>query len=190
VGAVGDGVDGRPIEHIVARQALMEIKSTVESSVPTLAVSGTIDTRAAAEFEAALKKAIEGGNNRVLLDFAKVDLITSSGIRVLVMFAKRLQSAGGGLVLCALTPDVLRVFEISGLATQFKIAATRAEALAKLKPAAAAAQAPPRGSKVSRLVGALLGGEPAAAARASQTARSPLSSKIAELLDTPGAPRK
>lgn len=189
MGAVVDRVDVGPVRRIVAQQTLMEIKTTTESGVPTLAVSGTIDTRASAEFEAALKKAVEGGNNRAMLDFGKVDLITSSGIRVLVMFAKRLQSAGGGLVLCALTADVLRVFEISGLATQFQIAATRAEALTKLKPAAAAASAP-RGSKVSRLVGALLGGQTKSEARPTQAARSPLSSKVAELLDTPGASRK
>jgi anti-anti-sigma factor len=167
----------------------MDIKTASDGTLATLTVSGTIDTRAAAEFEAALKKAVEGGAKRAVLDFAKVDLITSAGIRVLVMFAKRLQSSGGGLVLCALTPDVVRVFEISGLASQFQIAATRADGVAKLKPAPAAAQPQPRGSKVSRLVGALLGGEATAGAR-TQTVRSPLSSKVAELLDTLGTPRK
>ncbi len=168
----------------------MDIKTTAEGTLATLVVTGTIDTRAAAEFEAALKAAVEGGRNRVILDFARVDLITSAGIRVLVMFAKRLQSGGGGLVLCALTADVLRVFEISGLASQFKIAPTRADAAGKLKPAPAAAQPRPRGSKVSRLVGALLGGEAPTATRPTQAVRSPLSSKVAELLETPGTPRK
>jgi anti-anti-sigma factor len=164
----------------------MDIKTSSDAGIATLTISGTVDTRASADFEAALKKAVEGGVNRAILDFAKVDLITSAGIRVLVMFAKRLQSAGGGLVMCSLTPDVLRVFEISGLASQFKIAPTRAEAVGKLKPAAAAAAPPPRGSKVSRLVGALLGGEAPKDARPAQAARSPLSSQVAELLDKSG----
>ena len=168
----------------------MDVKTTAEGTLATLVVAGAIDTRAAAEFEAALKAAVEGGRNRVILDFAKVDLITSAGIRVLVMFAKRLQSGGGGLVLCALTADVLRVFEISGLASQFKIAPTRAEAVGTLKPAPPAAQPQARGSKVSRLVGALLGGDAPAAARQTQIGRSPLSSKVAELLDIPAIPRK
>jgi len=161
----------------------MEITTATDGTLATLTITGTIDTRASGDFEAALKKAVEGGVNRVILDFARVDLITSAGIRVLVMFAKRLQSAGGGLVMCALTPDVLRVFEISGLASQFKIAPTRADALARLKPAAAAAQPAPKGSKVSRLVGALLGGEAPKESRPAQTGRSPLSSQVAELLD-------
>ncbi|HYM24620.1 MAG TPA: STAS domain-containing protein [Vicinamibacterales bacterium] len=166
----------------------MQITTATDGTLATLTVSGTIDTRAAAEFEGALKKAVEGAVNRAILDFTKVDLITSAGIRVLVMFAKRLQSAGGGLALCALTPDVMRVFEISGLTTQFKIAATRADAMNRLK--AAAAPPPPRGSKVSRLVGALLGGESVTPARSTQATRSPLSSKVAELLDKKGSPRK
>jgi anti-anti-sigma factor len=162
----------------------MEIKTTSDGGIATLTITGTVDTRASVEFEAALRKAVEGGVNRAILDFAKVDLITSSGIRVLVMFAKRLQSAGGGLVMCALTADVTRVFEISGLASQFKIAPTRADAVARLKPSASA-QPLPRGSKVSRLVGALLGGEAPKDARPTQAVRSPLSSQIAELLDKP-----
>jgi anti-anti-sigma factor len=184
VGAIGDSV--RRAIRIRFAETLMDIKTETDGSLATLTITGTIDTRASAEFEAALKKAVEGGVNRAILDFAKVDLITSSGIRVLVMFAKRLQSAGGGLVMCALTPDVLRVFEISGLASQFKIAATKAEAVAKLKPAAVAAAQPPRGSKVSRLVGALLGGEAPKETRPAQPARSALSSQVAELLDRPG----
>jgi anti-anti-sigma factor len=169
----------------------MDVATTTESGVATLAITGTIDTRASAEFEKALAKAVEGSGTRAIVDFARVDLITSAGIRVLVMFAKRLHSAGGGLALCALTPDVQRVFEISGLTTQFKIAVTRGDALALLRPPeAASTQA--RGSRVSRLVGVLLGGrEPAGSAgRRAGSQRSPLSAHVAELLGENTQPRK
>ena len=169
----------------------MEVATTAESGVATLAITGTIDTRASAEFEKAMAKAVEGGATRAIIDFSRVDLITSAGIRVLVMFAKRLHGIGGGLALCALTPDVQRVFEISGLTTQFKIAATRADALALLRPAEAASPQP-RSSRVSRLVGVLLGGrEPAGTGgRRAGAARSPLSEHVARLLGENIYPRK
>lgn len=162
----------------------MDIKTTADGTLATVAVAGTIDTRAAGDFEATLVKAVEGGAKRIVIDFARVDLITSAGIRVLVMFAKRLHGSGGGLALCALTPDVRRVFDIAGLASQFRIAATRDEAAGLLKPLAGAAPQA-RGSKVSRLVGALLGGGDEAAAGAKRTppaGRSSLSKQVAQLL--------
>jgi anti-anti-sigma factor len=166
----------------------MTVSTSDEGGVPVLAVSGTIDTRAAPEFEAALAKALGEAGTRAIVDFTRVDLITSAGIRVLVMFAKRLHRAGGGLALCCLTPEVQRVFEISGLTAQFTIATTRADAVKMVKPASAAAP-PSRGSRVSRLVGALLGaGEPAPpASQPPGGKRSMISRQVARLLgdDTP-----
>ena len=161
----------------------MDVATTTDGGVATLAVAGTIDTRASADFERALAKAVEGAGARAIIDFARVDLITSAGIRVLVMFAKRLHSAGGGLALCALTADVQRVFEISGLTTQFKIAATRGEALALLTPAGAAAPQA-RGSRISRLVGVLLGGQAPAAPAAQRGGAEPsrLTTQVSQLL--------
>jgi anti-sigma B factor antagonist len=170
----------------------MEITTTADGALATLAVVGTIDTRASADFESALLKAVEGGSRQVIIDFSRLDLITSSGIRVLVLFAKRLSAIGGGVVLCCLSPDVQRVFDIAGLTGQFRIMPTRADAAAALTAGAA----PPRrnrGSRVARLVGSLLGdrGEPREAERPADAAgQSPLSKQVAQLLgESPKPPR-
>ena len=78
----------------------MQIATAADGALATVTVAGTIDTRASGEFEAALVKAVEGGGRQIVVDFAKLDLITSAGIRVLVLFAKRLQAIGGGFALC------------------------------------------------------------------------------------------
>ncbi len=158
----------------------MEIATRAEGTLATLAVGGTIDTRAANEFEAELVKAVEAGARQVIIDFTRVDLITSAGIRVLVLFAKRLNGIGGGFALCCLSADVRRVFDISGLSTQFRIAATVADAAAALNVAAPAA-ARSRGSRVARLVGTLLGGADGGA-RAEAAEKSPLSRQVESLL--------
>lgn len=161
----------------------MTVTTTIDGRVATIVIDGTIDTRAAADFEAALTQAVDGGARALVLDFQKVDLITSAGIRVLVLFTKRLAGLGGGLALCAVTPDVRRVFEIAGLASQLRMYDTRAAALAALPGAAPAP--PPKGSRVTRLVGSLLGGRGAAPATAprdtSRTSR--LARDVADLLD-------
>ena len=163
----------------------MQIATAVDGALATVTVVGTIDTRASGEFEAALVKAVEGGGRQIVVDFAKLDLITSAGIRVLVLFAKRLQAIGGGFALCGLSADVQRVFDISGLTGQFKIAATRGDAIAVIGGGAAPAKHP-KGSRVARLVGSLLGGRVDAReadAPADGAEQSPLSKQVARLLD-------
>ena len=77
-----------------------------------------------------------------------------------------------------------RVFDISGLTAQFKIAATRAEAIAAIGGVAPAKKT--KGSRVARLVGSLLGGRVdarEAAPPADGAEQSPLSKQVARLLD-------
>jgi hypothetical protein len=103
---------------------------------------------------------------------------------VLVLFAKRLHAIGGGFALCCLSADVQRVFDISGLTTQFKIAATRAEAITAIGGAVPTKKS--KGSRVARLVGSLLGGRVdtrEAAPLADAAEQSPLSKQVARLLD-------
>jgi len=171
----------------------MDITTTTDGTLATLAVVGTIDTRASTDFERALAKAIEGGGLHVIIDFTRIDLITSSGIRVLVLFAKRLHGIGGGLVLCSLSPDVQRVFDIAGLTAQFRIAPTRAAGAAALTGSGAAPRKS-RGSRVARLVGSLLGGRDEASGPerpGGRGERSPLTSQVARLLgdEKPRPPR-
>ena len=52
-----------------------------------------------------------------MLDLGRLDYISSAGLRVVLIAAKRLKSVGGALVLCTLNPSVREVFEISGFAS-------------------------------------------------------------------------
>ena len=121
----------------------MKIDSEKDGARATVSPSGLIDTRASQEFERHVVGLFNEGARFVIVDLSKVDLITSAGIRVLVMMAQRLYRTGGGLVLCALSATVRGVFDVAGLLTQFRIAATREEAAAML------AQQKPDGKKIA-----------------------------------------
>jgi anti-anti-sigma factor len=136
---------------------MSDIQTSREGDLVTAILAGAIDMRAAGDFEKALLKAIEEGGRRIVIDFARVDLLTSAGIRVLVTLTRRLQGAGGAVVLCALGPAVQRVFDISGLTKQFRIAATRADAVAALGSPASAPKRP-QSSRLSQVVASLVGG--------------------------------
>lgn len=167
----------------------MEITSSSQDGVAIVEPSGVIDTRGSIVFEQSIVDLLEGGKRQFAVDFTRVELITSAGIRVLVMLAQRLSGIDGALVLFALRNDVLKVFDIAGLMSQFRVAATRDEALQHLAadPSAHGAASSPS-SKVSRLIMRLLAGDadadplPGAARAAAGGAKSQLTVEVASLL--------
>jgi anti-anti-sigma factor len=57
---------------------------------------------------------IDSGANRLVLDFSGLDYISSAGLRVLLMAAKRVQAEKGAMALFGMKEHVKDVFEISG----------------------------------------------------------------------------
>jgi anti-anti-sigma factor len=80
-----------------------------------ITVSGRIDTATSSEFEDALEDTIEKGQKNLVMDFAAVDFLSSSGLRVLVTIRKKLRQAGGDIVLATPSERAADSFEIAGL---------------------------------------------------------------------------
>jgi anti-anti-sigma factor len=166
----------------------METAAGDSSSIALLEPAGSIDTRSALDLERKVLELLSGGARQFAVDFSGVQLITSAGLRVLIMLARRLQAVEGELVLCALTDQVKTVFEIAGLAERFSIAATRAAAFERLAGGQKRAAGPPETSGLARLATRLLGAAtaargPAPKRRAKPGGGSGLSDRVAALLD-------
>src|SRR6516165_8603500 len=58
---------------------------------------------------------VEGSPGRVLVNFANIDYLSSSMLRLLVKVQERIDSAGGRLVLCNMTPDIRELFTVTTL---------------------------------------------------------------------------
>src|SRR5262249_52854111 len=82
---------------------------------------GAIDTRSVRDFEKAVVECLTQQVSRFIIAFGKVDLISSVGLRVLVMLAKRVSQVHGGLALYGLSEHVRTVFEVTGLTDHFTI---------------------------------------------------------------------
>lgn len=111
----------------------MELSVDKQNQVSIVAASGKLDAAGAPVLEARCKALIQEGANRLLLDFAKVEYVSSAGLRSLLVLAKAVKSAGGGLALCGLVPAVRDVMTISGFDNILPLAADRAAALELLK---------------------------------------------------------
>ncbi len=94
----------------------MQISSSHLGSVRVLAVQGRLDHAHAKEFEAALMPLLDDCSDTgapVVLDFAGVGYISSVGLRVLLLAAKKVKAQHGRIVIAALSSIVAEVFDVS-----------------------------------------------------------------------------
>lgn len=110
----------------------MDIVETRSAGLVTLALKGRLDGMSSAEFESRMLTQIDTGDIHLIIDMAQLDYISSVGLRVFMLAAKRVKPIGGRIVVCALQPSIKQIFDIAGFSTIFTIAATREEAAALL----------------------------------------------------------
>lgn len=109
----------------------MTIATETTDKATVVLLQGQINSANAAETEAQVLALVDHGAKALVLDFSALDYISSAGLRMVLVLAKRLKQDGGRLVLCAMQPHVREVFEISGFLAILTVDATRAEALAR-----------------------------------------------------------
>lgn len=90
----------------------MTIEKTQNGTALTLALEGRLDTTTAPMLEGEIKNAIDGITDLVL-DFAKLDYISSAGLRVLLAAQKTMNKQGKMTIRNACS-DIMEVFEITG----------------------------------------------------------------------------
>lgn len=111
----------------------MEITEKTEDGVPVMAINGDIDLESSPQLREALKPKIAAKVPKLLLDFAAVNYIDSSGLATLIEYFQGAQAHGGKLGLASLSPRVKNVFEIVRLQEVFSIYPDMASAVAALK---------------------------------------------------------
>ncbi len=119
--------------RIQAAPAFMQILEEKLGDIFSVTISGHLDSATAPLFEAHLLGGIARGERRVLVDCAPLGYVNSAGLKVFLLAAKRLEAGGGQLVLCALAPSVLLIFEMIGFSRIMKIVPAREEALRSLR---------------------------------------------------------
>lgn len=108
----------------------MDIQEETRGSLVVLATSGRVDGFTSPDLEKRISDVIERGNHRVLLDCENMEYISSAGLRVVLVSAKKCQKEGGKLAICALQPSCKSVMEVSGFLNMLEYHETRDDALA------------------------------------------------------------
>lgn len=108
----------------------MAIEIDKTESAVVVSVEGQMNSGNASAIEADLLAQVDKGVRRIVLDLSLLNYISSAGLRVVLLLAKKLKQQGGKLVLCRLQPKVYEVFEISGFFAILTVAESRDDALA------------------------------------------------------------
>lgn len=95
----------------------MKFGESKKDEVLVLTAEGRLDADTAGDVQSQIEGLIDGGENRVLLDLTKLNYISSAGLRVLLIAAKRLNGANGRFAVCGLSDNVAEVFAVSGFDT-------------------------------------------------------------------------
>ena len=163
----------------------MEVEATTEGQLAIVRVKGFLDTKSSADFERAVLALLQGGARAFAVDFTKLDMITSAGIRILMMAVKRLGGADR-VALWGLNEQVKVVFQIAGLGGVFSVLDSQQAAVEYLKKPTPAAEAEgAQASKMTRLITRLLGDSNQAPARRQSGGVSKMAEEVSELLKNP-----
>ena len=104
-------------------------------AIGTLVIAeGRLDFGAAAGFQQQVEQvlaAVTTAPSVVIIDCALLNYVSSAGLRVFLLAARAAQRAGVGFSLCALTPAVREVFDVSGFSRIIELHPDRDAALGR-----------------------------------------------------------
>lgn len=90
----------------------MTINKTEDGAAITLALEGRLDTTTAPQFEQEVAQSLLG-KTEVVLDFEKLDYLSSAGLRVILGAQKRMNRQGT-MVIKNVNETIMEVFEVTG----------------------------------------------------------------------------
>ncbi|MDE2746326.1 MAG: STAS domain-containing protein [Chloroflexota bacterium] len=108
---------------------MVDLYPEYDDSVLVLNPLGRIDGTNAKAFEEALLGRIDAGDTQILMNFEGINYISSAGLRVLLMAAKRTSQSAGQLALCGVQDHIQEVFKFSGFSEIIPIHDDRPAAL-------------------------------------------------------------
>ena len=90
----------------------MTINKNQNGSTLVIALEGRLDTTTAPDLEAEIKSSL-GGVTELIMDFTKLDYISSAGLRVLLS-AQKVMTKQGSMKITHANEMIMEVFEVTG----------------------------------------------------------------------------
>ena len=91
---------------------MLNISKTVENEKAVIALEGRLDTVTAPELESEIKD-LTDKITELVLDFEKLDYISSAGLRVLLS-AQKSMSKNGSVRITGVSETIMEIFDVTG----------------------------------------------------------------------------
>lgn len=98
-----------------------------------LRLEGRIDAVTSPSLDREITHLFDTGHKRLLLDFLKVDYLSSAGMRLLLSSTKKFKGAQGHFALCNLDDEVMDIIKVAGFERVLRIYSNEADGLKGLE---------------------------------------------------------
>jgi anti-sigma B factor antagonist len=119
---------GEPMGDLIIRQERDET-----SGVWIVGIAGFLDSYTVSKLERSLQGLIADGDGRIVVDFGRLEYISSAGIGVFMSVVGPARSKGGDIILAAMSPKIAKIFTLLGFTQIFRMSGTVPEALAQFR---------------------------------------------------------
>lgn len=92
----------------------MFVSVSHKNNLMIVAVEGRLDSVTAGELEAWVNETLASPECDVVMDFSRLDYISSAGLRVMLNMSKLINKSSHKFSMCSVQDHVREVFEISG----------------------------------------------------------------------------
>ena len=113
---------------------ILEVEFEQSGTVTVAHLSGSIDGLTSETLSQAMSGALAEGRSRLIGDFARIEYVSSAGLRALLATLKEARRLGGDLRLAAVGADVYRVLDLSGFTSILKLYPDLSAAIASFGP--------------------------------------------------------
>lgn len=106
-----------------------EDKLSGQYDIAVIHISGSLDAHTAPQMDEVLSELVHNKRNKLLIDFNRLEYISSAGMGLFVGWIDPIRDQGGDMHMVHLKPNVMKVFQILGFDKIFKIFKNETEAL-------------------------------------------------------------
>ena len=112
----------------------LELEERRAGSAVVVSINGRLDGFGGDDLEARIRRLIEGGDVRLVLDCTGMMYVSSAGLRILLVSAQQCRKEGGKLVIAALRPACRSTLAVSGFLSIIDSYQSSEAALSALAP--------------------------------------------------------
>ncbi len=111
----------------------MKILENKTGDILIISLGGRLDGSNSTNVEEKVLAFIDGGEKKMLFDLSELDYVSSVGLRIFLLAAKKMKGIEGKLALCGLKDQIKEVFDLSCFSALFPIFLSQEEAVNALE---------------------------------------------------------